>query len=321
MISIIFFGTPDFVLPIPQALLEAGHQLSAIITAPDRPVGRHKTLTSSPVKSWAQKHQISVFTPEILNSEFIRQLADNLAPLKPDIIVLAAYGKILPAELLELPKHGALCVHPSLLPKYRGASPVPTAILSGDKETGVSIIKMDEKVDHGPIIAQVKEPILPTDTSETLHQRLFKIGAQLLLQNVNQYIKGEIKLTEQNHAQVTFTKILKREDGYIDLSNPPSLEVFERMIRAYHPWPGVWTRWNNKIVKFLPSRHPERSVKDLSQMRVSNNGSTSLATGLKDSSSAEWRTQNDKFLIQMEGKKAMPLKDFLNGYPNFPFMK
>lgn len=283
MISIVFFGTPDFVLPIPQALLDLGCKILAVVTAPDRPAGRSQILTPSPVKSWAQKNNVPALAPEKLDKNFQSEIIDY----KPDVGVLAAYGKIIPREVISLFPYGILVTHPSLLPKYRGASPVPTAILSGDKETGVSIIRIDDKVDHGPIVAQAKESIHPTDTSETLLKRLFKRGAELIDQNIDKYIKGELKPSEQDHSLATFTKIFRREDGYIDLGNPPSPEVFNRMVRAYYPWPGVWTR-----IKFIAS--PPTSTGG-SKLKII------------------------KFLpdrkIQAEGGKPMGVVDFLNGYP------
>lgn len=204
------------------------------------------------------------------------KLADSLN--EADLAVVAAYGRILTKDELNTPKFGCINVHPSLLPKYRGPSPIQAAILNGEKKSGITIIKMDEEVDHGPILVQVEEKILPNDTAETLYERLFKIGAKLLPQTINQYLKGQIKLSPQDDSKATFTKILTRKDGFFDIKNPPSPEILDRMIRAYYPWPGVWTRAiiNNKpsIVKFLPEKK-----------------------------------------IQVEGKRAMTYKDFINGYP------
>lgn len=207
-------------------------------------------------------------------------LVDSLN--EADLAVVAAYGRILTKNELNAPKYGCINIHPSLLPKYRGPTPVQAAILNGDKKTGVTIIKLDEEVDHGPIIAQTEEPIFPTDTSEILYERLFKKGAELIAQNVNKYIKGQLKTTPQDHSKATFTKPLTRTDGYIDISDTISFEKLDRMIRAYHPWPGVWTRLRLgfggqaklKILKFLPEQK-----------------------------------------IQVEGRKPMSYKDFINGYP------
>ena len=204
---------------------------------------------------------------------------EDIQKTKAEVAVLAAYGKILPKKVLDYFKYGILNIHPSLLPKYRGPTPVQSAILNADKETGVSIIKLDEKMDHGPILAQIKEKILKDDTAKSLYERLFKIGADLLYQNIKQYVKGDLKLREQNHQKATFTKLLTKKDGYFYLNSPPSLEKLDLMTRAYFPWPGTWTRStiNNKssIIKFLPQKK-----------------------------------------LQIEGKKPVSYKDFLNGYPN-----
>lgn len=201
---------------------------------------------------------------------------------KADIVVVAAYGRILTKSELNAPKYGCINIHPSLLPKYRGPTPVQTAILNGDKKTGVTVIKLDEEIDHGPVMAQTEEPIFSTDTSESLYRRLFEKGAQLLPKVLKKYINGTLMPREQNHSKATFTKPLTRTDGYIDISDTISFERLNRMIRAYYPWPSVWTRLRLdkgsqaklKIVKFLPEQK-----------------------------------------IQVEGKKPMSYKDFLNGYP------
>lgn len=197
---------------------------------------------------------------------------------KADVVVVAAYGRILTKNELNTPKYGCINVHPSLLPKYRGPSPIQTAILNGDKVSGITIIKMDEKVDHGPILAQVKEPIFSTDTSESLYRRLFEKGAQLLPKVLKKYINGTLVPKEQDHSKATFTKALTRTDGYIDISDTISFERLDRMIRAYYPWPGVWTK--------ARIRNQELRIMFLPEQK-----------------------------IQVEGKKPMSYKDFLNGYP------
>lgn len=233
----------------------------------------------------------SVFRPLVLpylEKQFeVEQIVDEtglsleiIQKTKSEIAVLAAFGKILPEDVLNHFKYGILNIHPSLLPKYRGASPVQSAILNGDNQTGVTVMKLDDKMDHGPILAQEKIQILPTDTSESLYQKLFPLGAKLIVENMKDYISGKKNLIEQNHQAATYTKPLTRNDGYIDISNIEPIK-FERMVRAYFPWPGVWiktilnTNEEERIVKFLPDKE-----------------------------------------IQVEGKKPMSYKDFLNGYPN-----
>lgn len=194
-----------------------------------------------------------------------------------DLGVIAAYGKILTKEELAIPKYGCINVHPSLLPKYRGSSPIQEALLHGDKTTGITIIKMDKEVDHGYIIYQEELELSDKDNFDILSKKMFRRAAVILPQIIEDYIAGKIVLKPQDHLQTTFCQKLTKETGYFNINNPPSPEVLDKMIRAYYPWPGVWCKWNGKIVKFLPDE-----------------------------------------LIQMEGKKAISLKDFLNGYPNFP---
>lgn len=202
-------------------------------------------------------------------------LVDSLS--EADLAVVAAYGKILTKDELNKPKYGCINVHPSILPKYRGPSPIQTAILDGEKKTGVTIIKMDEEVDHGEILFQREIEISDKDNFDILSKKLFQLAAEILPSLIEDFISGKVIPQAQNHAQATFTEHLRRETGYFDIQNPPDAEKLDKMIRAYYPWPGVWTKWNNKIVKFLPDG-----------------------------------------LLQMEGKKPISLKDFLNGYPDFP---
>ena len=192
-----------------------------------------------------------------------------------DLAVIAALGKILTKKELNTPKYGCINIHPSLLPKYRGPSPIQAAILNGDQTSGITIIQMDANIDHGPIIYQERLDLSDIDNFATLSKKMFQRSADILPKIIEDFVAGKIKPYGQNHAKASFCPILKREDGYFDIDKPP--EQLDRMIRAYYPWPTAWTRWNNKIVKFLPNQ-----------------------------------------ILQMEGKKAIPLKDFLNGYPNFP---
>lgn len=201
----------------------------------------------------------------------------NLEKLKPDLFIVASFGKILKKEILEIPRYGAINIHPSLLPKYRGASPIQMTILNDDEKTGITIIKMDKKVDHGPILFQKEERISPSETFQTLAERLFMIGADNLYQVIRKFIKGDLKPIPQDDSIATFTKLIKKADGQIELNNLPLSDKLDRMIRAYFPWPGVFlkTKLNKKekIIKLLPNKQ-----------------------------------------IQVEGKKPMSYKDFINGY-------
>jgi len=238
------------------------------------------------------------------------QIVKNLKD-KPDVGVLASYGKILPSEILAIPKYGILNIHPSLLPKYRGASPVQAVILAGDKETGVSIIKMDERVDHGPIVAQFAEKILPTDTAESLYQRLFTSGAEVLLTILPTYLKDQIKLRQQDDSQATYTKKLTREDGKIDWKRSP--EKIERHVRAMHPWPGAWTEV--QMTDDSPPRFAERGrgkQKTVKRLKI-------FRAHLENLSPDTCHLIPD--LVQLEGKKPVSWKQFREGYPEAKIIK
>ena len=285
-IKIVFFGSDPWSIHVLKAL-EDNFDVKAVVCAPDSPVAHY--------------FRGSVLTPEKLDSDFLTSL--SRAKSRDDLFVVASYGKIIPKSILEIPKYGALNVHPSLLPKYRGPSPVPATILNGDKETGVTIMKMDEKMDHGPIVFTKEIKLSGREDLQELINKLFQLGAEGLVDIIPDFIRGKVKLLEQQHARAIYCPLIKKEDGYFDISSPPDPEKLDRMIRAYYPWPGVWTRWNNKVVKFLPGVIPTKAG---IQLKTSRSELDSRIRG------------NDNFFIQMEGKKSMGLKDFLNGYPDFP---
>jgi methionyl-tRNA formyltransferase len=296
---IIFFGTPHFVIPVLQ-ILEKNFQIVGIVTGSDQKSGRKQLQTPSPIKAYSldemSKAAKSPNEIPILASEDFSILNSQLVNLKPDLFVIAAYGKILPKDMLKIPPFGALCVHPSLLPKYRGSSPVQQTLLNGETVTGTTIIKIDEKMDHGPILSTELFEIHETDTYETLMTHLFDLGAKMLPDVIKSYIAGKIEPQQQDDSQATYTTLLTKDSGYINLDNLPEKQDLIRMIKAYYPWPGVWTKMilkNKELrIKFLPPHvcHPERSK--------------SPASG-----------QNEAFCIQIEGKKPITYKDFLNGYP------
>lgn len=264
-IEIVFFGSDPWSIYVLRAL-EDNFDVKAVVTAQNCAVANY--------------FKGQVMTPEMLDPDF---LDSHFSSLASDLFVVASYGKIIPKSILALAKFGALNVHPSLLPKYRGSSPVPATILNGDKKTGVTIIKMDEKMDHGPIVATNEISLSGQEIMPELINKLFQLGAKLLIEIIPDFITNKLVLKPQNHSNATFTKPLTRQSGYFDIESPPSPEQLDHMIRAYYPWPGVWTRFRQgssgqaRIVKFLPGG-----------------------------------------LVQMEGKRAMPFKDFQNGYPDFP---
>ena len=260
--KIVFFGTPEYVVPILDKLHKTFRgkigesPIAAVFTQPPKPVGRKQQLEYSPVDKWAYKKKVKIVTEvtELLKEE-------NRA----DLGIVAAFGKIIPKEVINLFPKGILNIHPSLLPKWRGASPIQATILSGDRETGVTIIKVDELMDHGPILSQFKEEVLDQDTSETLRSRLFKTASRVLITLLPAYLSGKITARRQDHSKATYTKLLKKDHGFIppeyleavlngkelnkkwpisfikNYSLLPSAYSLERFIRAMQPWPGAWT--------------------------------------------------------------------------------
>lgn len=255
-----FFGSSKNSLTVLRTLNEAGFDIVLIVTAPPRPVGRKQVVTKSPPHQFAEKKEIPVLSPEKIDADFVIDFKKHLL----EVCIVADYARLIPKEALDHPKHGCLNLHPSLLPRWRGSSPGEAAILHGDKATGVTIIKMDEQFDHGPIISQFEEEILDTDTSESLYQRLFSAGAKVVTTILPAWIEGRIIPREQDHTQASFAYRLDRDDGFLSwpliqkaiqgLSLAPEERpgkwkmvygkwpiVVERAIRAFHPWPGIWT--------------------------------------------------------------------------------
>ncbi len=265
--KIVFFGSSGYVIPV-IGKLKKNFEIELVVTTEKK--------LEDPVISYCKKNQLPYLSTENLSDQDTKYKILNT---KSELAVLADFGLILPNDILNSFELGILNIHPSLLPKYRGPTPVQSAILNNEKETGVSIIKLDDKVDHGGIFTQAKEEIMFSDTAQSLYERLFEIGSDLLYQNIKQYIKGNLKLNVQSDEKATFTKLLTKNDGYFNLNNAPSLEKLDLMIRAYFPWPSTWTRsminGKSSIIKFLPEKK-----------------------------------------LQAEGKKPVSYKDFINGYPN-----
>ena len=243
-IKIVFFGTPEFAVDVLNELLRCATPQdfsllpNLIVTTPDRPVGRKLIITPPPMKIWADKNQIKTLQPEKLDEDFV----DKLKLENWDLFIVAAYGKIIPQTILNLPKYGTLNVHPSLLPKYRGATPIHSAILAGEKETGVSLILMDEKMDHGAIVAQEKITLWENSISEIpsqsqLEKTLAQLGGKLLGNTIPKWVSGEIKVVEQNHSEATFCKKLKSDDALIDLGDDAKENFLK--IQAFDKWPKV----------------------------------------------------------------------------------
>lgn len=299
----IFFGTPEFAAIVLEKLIDAGYIPEAIICNPDEPVGRKQILTPPPVKVLVEKFNISIFQPA--NKSELLAINYKLSAIRPDLAIIAAYGKIIPKEVLDIPRLGFLNIHGSLLPAYRGASPIQYAILNGDKNTGITIMKVDEEMDHGAIISNYEFLISKLDTYESLSQKLAILGAELLIKIIPDYISGKIESIEQNHLKATYTKILKKEDGRIDWSK--SAEEIERMARAFYPWPMAWTIWNNKILKILEATVLNGNDKKPGEVFLKNN-ELSVRCG-----------KNILIIkkLQLEGGKILSAKEFLNGHKDF----
>jgi methionyl-tRNA formyltransferase len=285
--NIIFLGTPEFAASTLQKLIDENYNICAVITEPDRPSGRGKKILSSPIKQLAQKNNILVLQPTKIS-----KLELENKNLNPDLAIVVAYGQIIPNEILKIPKMGFINIHPSLLPKYRGPSPIQAAILNGDDTTGVTIIKLDEKMDHGEIIssseltrldsqkARLEAQSLKLCNYNNLSNDLSKLGADLLIKVLPDYLSNKIVLKDQDHSKATFTKLIKKSDGLINWSE--KVETIDRKIRAYNPWPGTYTILNGKILKIC-SAH------------VENNKLTI-------------------YKVKMEGKNQVLWQDFVRGY-------
>jgi methionyl-tRNA formyltransferase len=235
MVRVIYMGTPAFAVPPLQALLEAGYDVITVVTQPDRPAGRSRTPRPSPVKKWALQHDLPVWQPQHLRGE----AATHLPTLAPELIVVAAYGEILRSAVLDLPPHGCLNLHASLLPRHRGAAPVAAALLAGDDETGITLMQMDTGMDTGAIIAQEAIPLTGQERRGELTTRLAQVAADLLRRTLPAWLAGQITPQPQDEAHATYCSVLRREAGRIDWTRP-AMHI-ERMTRAYDPWPGAYT--------------------------------------------------------------------------------
>lgn len=301
-------GTPAFAEAVLAELINGGYNIIGAATQPDKKSGRKQELRKSPVKILAEKNNIPVFTPEKLDAEAVLQMKN----LNPDIIIVAAYGKIIPKSILEIPKFKALNVHPSLLPKYRGASPIQNALLNGESGTGTTIMLMDEGMDTGDILSQEKIPVGNEETCETLSKRLAEKSSELLLKTIPLWLNGKIIPQKQNSAEATYCKILKREDGKIDWQD--SAQNIYNRYRAFSPWPGIFSFWNRngksyriKLNKISLENTPVNSDLPAGKIVEIENG-IAVKTG-------------SGFIIlekiQLGGKKSAALKEFINGYPDF----
>ena len=305
-IKLIFAGTPDFAVPGFKAMLaDKDLKILAVITQPDKPVGRKQILTPSAIKIEAQKNNIPVWQPNK-----VADIKEEIGRANPDLTVLIAYGQIIPPEILDIPRFGWVNVHGSLLPRWRGAACLQAPILSGDKKTGVTIMKIAKGLDTGPILKQTEIKIDSEETAETLHDKLANLGAKILPDTIKNYINGKIKPKPQDNEKASYAPTLKKEDGKIDWQK--KAEEIERMTRAFYPWPGTWTNWQSgktclrrqvKIISVSPAPLKINSYK-IGQTFL-HNGKLAVQCG-----------QNALIIkkLQMEGKKEITAEEFLRGY-------
>ena len=302
---IVFMGTPDFAVPSLEALVSAGHEVCGVFSQPDKPVGRHQNkLKPTPVKVCAESHSIPVFQPTTLrDGEALSQLKE----LEPELVVVAAYGRVLPNEMLELPPMGCINVHSSLLPKYRGSAPINWAVVNGDAETGVTIMHMAEELDAGDIIDQVATPIAPDETVDQVHDRLAALGGELLIRVVDSIQNGTARRTPQDPSQVTYAPMLSRELCPIDWSM--SAKAIHDKVRGLTPWPATSTdAFTEQPVKvFSVAETGETTGKEAGTVLNADKNGIDVACG------------DGKVLrileLQAPGSRRMAAADYLRGHP------
>jgi methionyl-tRNA formyltransferase len=298
----VFMGSPEFALPSLTALAELS-EVAGVVTQPDRPAGRGREMVPPPVKLHAQKLGMHIIQPEKMRTP---EVMAQLRSWNPDVIIVTAFGKILRPEVLALPKLGCLNLHASLLPRHRGAAPIPAAILAGDLETGITLMKMDPGVDTGPILAQQRTYLGPEETAESLSRRLALLAAETLTAYFPVYIRGELSAEPQNESLATYAPQLRKEEGRLDFRQ--SAEGLQRKVRAFHPWPGTYIVWKDRPLKILDIQ-AEACL-----------GNQAPGTVLTYGRFPAVRTADGMIVLRMlqpAGKRAMPGDEFLRGARDF----
>jgi methionyl-tRNA formyltransferase len=301
---IVFMGTPAFAVPPLAALSAAGHELLAVVAQPDRPAGRGHALREPATKLWARERGVPVLQPEKVRDG---KLAAELAALRPEVLCVAAYGRILGKDLLELAPYGAVNVHGSLLPRHRGAAPIQWAVAGGEVETGVSIMQMDEGLDTGDVLLQRALAIAPDDTSETLAPRLAALGGEALVAALALLAKGALVPVRQDPARATLARILTKEDGRVDWARP-ARELADRL-RGFSPWPGAWTTLEGKVVKLLEASAEEGRADPAAWAP----GAAAAIAGRGIAVSCAFPTTLLVRRLQLEGRAPQAALDFANG--------
>lgn len=306
---LIFAGTPDFAVPALDALVQAGNDVVAVYTQPDRPAGRGRKVSPSPVKVRAQALNIPVEQPESLKSA---ESQAALAAYKPDAMVVVAYGLLLPQAVLDIPQHGCLNIHASLLPRWRGAAPIQRAIAAGDTESGVGIMQMEKGLDTGPVLLEKRTPISETETGGSLHDRLATLGAEAIVEALGGIAKGELQPQPQNSEHATYAHKLSKQEAALDWSQPA--QVLARQVRAFDPWPVAFTTLQSNTLRVWSASalnlHGANAAP--SEIVAASGEGIDVATG-------------DGILritrLQPPGKRPMNAAEFLNGHPLSPGMR
>jgi methionyl-tRNA formyltransferase len=305
-VRIVFMGSPVFAANTLVRLIEEGHKIAAVYTRTDKPAGRGRLPAAPPVKEAAIKYDLPVVqVPTLKSSPAVEQLASY----EPDAIVVAAFGQMLPQAVLDIPEYGCLNIHPSLLPQYRGPSPVASALLHGDAYAGVSIMKLDAGMDSGPVFTQAQIPVTDYDTTESLTPKLFTVGTMLLLETLANLPKGKLVPVPQDHSAATFTSEINKEDGLIDWQLS-SVEIC-RKVRAYYPWPGAYTKWQGKQLKITGCLPDAAEEKGEPGKVVALHSSSKTAFGIIAGEGVL-----GVLSVQIEGKRRMDAEEFLRGHSN-----
>ena len=318
---IVFFGSPEFALPSLEALLASQHEVVAVVSQPDRPAGRGHGTTPPPVKVAALERGLPVLQPPNVSDP---ESVEALRALAADVFVIAAYGQILRRRVLDIPKRGCLNVHASLLPRHRGASPVSAAILAGDPVTGVTIMEMERGLDTGPMVSQRRQPILASDTTGTLEAKLSRVGAELLVETLDGWARGDIVATPQDEALATYAPQLKRSDAELDWTLP-ALDLWRR-VRAFSPWPIAFTRWRGEELRILEawplpgeSTSPPGTVLPPHSFRKSPPAAPLEALPLPEETFSVQTGSGVLAVLRLQrpGKRALSGLEFLNGQRDF----
>lgn len=298
--NIIFMGSAAFAVPSLDAIHNSGHKIVLVVAQPDKPAGRGRRLTSPPVANEAKQLGLPLYQPKSVRAA---KVIEKLGSYKPDMIVIVAYGKILPKEILEMPKFGCVNLHGSLLPKYRGAAPINWAIVNGETESGVTTMFINEEMDAGDILLKKSVQIGDEDTAITLYDKLAQLGAKLITETISKIEKRTIKPERQNHSQATFAPILKKEDGLIDWGR--NAKSIHNLVRGMQPWPYAYTHLDGKLLRILKTFVTDEESTDTPGTIHLKSSQITVSTGDKMISIEE---------LQLEGKRHMETKDFLNGY-------